>query len=130
MGGLNRCRGCRGGWGHLLYRFETEYPRKAELDCSLLQFIRGPHRMMPGDRLPKSRSRAARVGNNLPRRLYGASLKMSYLYLLTPSTVALWKSAFSEYSASTLLRRLHEECTAALELPVHGWFTERFDTRD
>jgi hypothetical protein len=29
-------------------KFETEYPRKAELDCSLLQFIRGPHQAVAG----------------------------------------------------------------------------------
>ena len=29
-------------------KFETEYSRKAELDCSLLQFIRGPHQAVAG----------------------------------------------------------------------------------
>ena len=62
----------------------------------------------------------------LPRKLYGASWKMSYLYLLTPSTVALWKNAFSEYSRPTLLRRLREASASGKLL---SW-PEGFDTRD
>jgi hypothetical protein len=53
------------------------------------------------------------------------------MYLLTPSTVALWKNAFIEYWRPALLRRLREGRTKCANCSLRfGWFTEGFDTRD
>ena len=57
---------------------------------------------------------------------------MNCLYLPILNSGTYWKTAFSEYSALTHLRRPPDEIAASCGLlaPVYGWFTEGFDTLD